>query len=167
MTVFSMTGRLGFRVIGTMKLASGLFAVAAGIGIFRLVDHDHGQGLERLVTHLGLDPHNHVIHTILSRLTGIDRMHLRAIEAGTFFYALLHLTEGVGLLLRRDWAGYLVIVATSSLIPFEAWEIVKKLSFVRITLLVLNVAIVCYLIAALQNEHRARAARLHPRSRPM
>ncbi len=111
-----------------------------------------GQGLEHLVTHLGLDPQNHIIHTVISRLTGIDRVHLRAIEAGTFFYALLHLIEGIGLILERDWAGYLVIVATSSLVPFEIYEISQKLSLARIAILVLNLAIVVYLIVALESR---------------
>ena len=51
------------------------------------------------ILHLGLDPQNHVIHSVISALTGVDRKHLRAIEAGTFFYALLHLIEGIGLIL--------------------------------------------------------------------
>ena len=112
------------------------------------------------MTHLGLDPQNHVIHTVISRLTGIDRTHLRAIEAGTFCYALLHLIEGIGLILERDWAGYLVVIATSSLVPFEIYEIAKKPTLLRISLFLLNVGIVIYLIATLSKEHAMRAK--HP-----
>jgi uncharacterized membrane protein (DUF2068 family) len=153
------SGYFGFKVIGTLKLISGAFALAAGFGILHYIDQGQGQGLERFATHLGLDPKNHIIHLVISRLTGIDRAHLRAIEAGTFFYALLHSIEGVGLILERDWAGYLVIVATSSLIPFELYEIYKKPSLPRIVLLVLNLAIVIYLIVALRAEHRDRGDR--------
>jgi uncharacterized membrane protein (DUF2068 family) len=156
---FPGSGYYGFKVIGTLKLISGAFALAAGIGILHYLDQGQGQGLEQFVSHLGLDPQNHIIHTVISRLTGIDRVHLHAIEAGTFFYALLHLIEGIGLILEYDWAGYLVIVATSSLIPFEIYEIVKKLSLLRIALLVLNLAIVLYLIATLRAEHRYRRDR--------
>src|SRR5205085_1697695 len=84
--------------------------------------------------------------------------HLRAIEAGTFFYAALHLVEGIGLILRRHWAEYLVIVATSSLIPFEVYEIYRKPTALRVSLFVLNVGIVIYLIATLRKEHRARGS---------
>jgi uncharacterized membrane protein (DUF2068 family) len=94
---------------------------------------------------------------VISRLTGLDRSRLRAIQAGTFFYAILHLIEGVGLLRGKDWAGYLVIVATSSLIPFEVYEIGKKLSPLRVLFLVLNAGIVIYLILALRKEHADRA----------
>jgi uncharacterized membrane protein (DUF2068 family) len=156
---FPGSGYLGFKVIGTLKLISGAFALAAGIGILHYIDHGQGQGLERFVTHLGLDPRNHIIHTVISGVTGIDRGHLHAIEAGTFFYALLHLIEGIGLILEHNWAGYLVIVATSSLVPFEVYEIFKKLSLPRVALLVVNLAIVLYLIATLRAEHRYRGHR--------
>ncbi len=96
------------------------------MGATRFLAHDPGPKLERVVTHLGLDPQNQIIHAVISELTGIDRTHLRAIEAGTFFYAILHLIEGIGLILEHDWAGYLVVIATSSLIPFEIYEIAKK-----------------------------------------
>jgi uncharacterized membrane protein (DUF2068 family) len=153
----SSSGYYGFKVIGTLKLLSGLVAVVVGIGTVRFLDHDPGPKLERAVIHLGLDPHNEVIHSAISRITGVDRTHLRAIQAGTFFYALLHLVEGIGLILEQEWAGYLVVIATSSLIPFEIYEIAKKPSRTRIALFVLNVGIVIYLIATLKRERANRA----------
>ncbi len=149
-------GYLGFEVIGILKLVSGVMALAVGIGVFRFLDHDPGPAAERIITHLGLDPQNHVIHAMLSEITGIDKTHLRALEAGTFFYALLHMIEGTGLIFRKDWAGYLVIVATSSLVPFEIYEIARKVSLLRIVVLLVNIGIVIYLIVTLRKEHQAR-----------
>ena len=149
-------GYLGFEVIGILKLVSGVMAMAVGIGVFRLLGNDPGPAVERTITHLGLDPNRYVIHTVLSAITRIDRAHLRALEAGTFFYALLHMIEGTGLILRKDWAGYLVIVATSSLVPFEIYEIAHKISLLRIAIFVLNVGIVIYLIVTLRKERQAR-----------
>jgi uncharacterized membrane protein (DUF2068 family) len=159
--MFSIGGQLGFKVIGILKLVSGSLAVAFGFGLARLVDHGSADGVERAIAHLGFDPHNMVIHTLISRITGIDRAHLRAVQAGTFFYAFLHLVEAIGLIRGRDWAGYLVIVATSSLLPFELYELARKISPLRATFLVVNVAIVVYLIIALRRERVSR----EPRSR--
>ncbi len=97
----------GLKVIGALKLISGATALLVGIGVFRFLDHDPGPRAERIVTHLGLDPHNHIIHEVISRITGIDRTHLRALEVGTFFYAALHTVEGIGLILGYHWAEYL------------------------------------------------------------
>jgi uncharacterized membrane protein (DUF2068 family) len=152
----SRSGYLGFRVIGFLKLASGLLAVILGMAFVHFVRHDPGQSVERFAAHLGLDPQNHLIHRVIAALTGIDRSRLRAIQAGTFFYAILHLIEGIGLILERDWAGYLVVIATSSLIPFELYEIVQKRSLPRISILILNLGIAIYLFLELRKHHAAR-----------
>ena len=70
-------------------------------------------------------------------------------EAGlaitAFGYAILMGTEGVGLYLRRPWARWFTIGATGSLIPVEIYEIVRHAHPLRITVLLLNVAVVVYL----------------------
>jgi uncharacterized membrane protein (DUF2068 family) len=152
----SRSGYFGFRVIGCVKLASGLIAVVLGMAFVRFVNHNPGQSIERWSAHLGLDPQNHLIHRVITALTGIDRSRLRAIQAGTFFYALLHLIEGIGLILERDWAGYLVVFATSSLVPFEIYEIIQKHSWIRIAVLIVNLGIVAYLVVQLRTHHAAR-----------
>ena len=147
---------LGLRVIGAMKLASGLVLGAAGFGIFRLMDADRGEALEQLVIRLHLDPDDRLVHGAIARLAGLDRKHLEAIGAGTFFYALLHLVEGAGLVLRRRWAEYLTVVATGSLLPLEIYELARKFSVVRVGVLAINLAIVAYVIARLRQGHRER-----------
>jgi uncharacterized membrane protein (DUF2068 family) len=149
---------VGLKVIGVLKLISGATALFVGIGVFRFLGHDPGPRAERIVSHLGLDPQNSIIHEAISRITGIDRTQLRALEAGTFFYAALHTVEGTGLILGYHWAEYLVIVATGSLIPFEIYEIARKFTLVRVALFIINVAIVIYLIITLRKDRRARSA---------
>src|SRR5262249_35095783 len=146
-------GYFGFEVIGIMKLISGLIAVVMGIGLVRFLGHDPGPRAERVISHLGLDPQNHIIHELISRISGVDKTQLRAIEAGTFGYALLHLIEGIGLILRRNWAGYLVIFATASLIPFEIYEVARKPGLLRVGILAVNAAILLYLIVTMKKLH--------------
>ena len=152
----SRTGYFGFRVIGFLKLASGCLALVLGLAFVRFLNHNPGESVERWSAHLGLDPNNHFINWIISKLTGIDRSRIRAIQAGTFFYAILHLIEGIGLILEHDWAGYLVVIATGSLVPFEIFEIFQKHSLVRITVLIVNLAIVAYLVIQLRKHHGNR-----------
>jgi uncharacterized membrane protein (DUF2068 family) len=156
MTTSSRPRHAGLKVIGAMKLVSGATALAVGLGVFHFLGNDPAPHAERIITHLGLDPNNHIIHSVISWITGIDRAHLRALEAGTFFYAGLHAVEGTGLILGYHWAEYLVIVATGSLIPFEIYEIARKFTLVRVALFVVNVAIVIYLIITLRKDRRER-----------
>jgi uncharacterized membrane protein (DUF2068 family) len=149
----------GLRVIGVLKLISGATALLVGLGVFRFLGHDPGPHAERIITHLGLDPNNHIIHEAISRITGITRSQLRALEVGTFFYAALHTVEGIGLILGYHWAEYLVIFATGSLIPFEIYEIFRRFTSIRVGLFTVNVAIVVYLIATLSRDRLERMRR--------
>ena len=149
-------GTLGFRLIGALKLATAALLAAAGFGIFRLLNKDLGGVLEQAALRLHLDPENRLVQEAVSRVSGIDRAHLKAIGAGTFFYAVLHTVEGVGLLLRRHWAEYLTIVATGLLLPVEVYEIARKTSALRVTVLLGNLAILVYLVVKVRQRRRAR-----------
>lgn len=149
-------GTLGFRIIGALKLATALLLGAAGFGIFRLLDKDLGDVLEHFASRLHLDPENRIVQEVVSRVSGIDRAQLKALGAGTFFYAMLELVEGVGLLLRRHWAEYLTVIATALLLPPEVYEIVRKVNALRIVVLLANLAILVYLIVKLW-ERRMQA----------
>ena len=62
-----------------------------------------------------------------------------------FGYAVLMTAEGVGLYLRRSWARWFTIGATSSLMPIELYEILREPRVLRLLVLVLNLAVVVYL----------------------
>ena len=147
---------LGYRIIGAMKLASALLLVLAGFGIFRFLDRDLGEALEHFASRLHLDPENRLVHEVVYRAAGIDRAHLKALGAGTFFYALLEGLEGVGLLLRRRWAEYLTVIATGLLLPLEVYEIARRPNALRVAVLLANLAILAYLIVKLNQSHQAR-----------
>jgi uncharacterized membrane protein (DUF2068 family) len=66
----------------------------------------------------------------------------------------LLLTEGVGLWLKKRWAEYFTIIVTCSLIPLELYEIEKRVTFTRIAVLLVNMAIVWYLFAQLRKGHK-------------
>jgi uncharacterized membrane protein (DUF2068 family) len=152
-------GPLGFRIIGILKLLSGSLLFVAWLGMFRLFKSDLGAQVDWLVRHLRLDPDNRVFHLAIDWITALDRKHLRAIEAGTFFYAALHIVEGTGLILQRYWAGFLTVIATSALVPFEIYEIVARPNPLKVLVLVVNLGFVVYVIVKLRQELRDRALR--------
>jgi uncharacterized membrane protein (DUF2068 family) len=68
-----------------------------------------------------------------------------ALALMAFGYAILMGTEAVGLYLRRRWARWFTIGATSSLIPIEVFEIVREPRPLRVVVLLLNIGVVVYL----------------------
>jgi len=71
--------------------------------------------------------------------------HTTLLAIATIVYALLEGTEGVGLAMRRRWAEYLTVIATGILIPYEAYEVIHRVTLFKVGALLLNVAVVGYL----------------------
>ena len=145
-------GALGITLIGLFKLVKGLVLVIAAFGFHRLLHHD----VEATVTHwvemFRLDPDNRYIHGALVRVFRVTPAQLKALSAGTLLYAGLFLTEGIGLLKRRPWAEYLTVISTALFIPLEVYEIWRRFTWVRLGVLVVNVAIVGYLAARIKRR---------------
>ena len=134
-------------LIAIFKLIKGLALVALGIGAIHLLHRDLAQTVTHWVDVLRVDPHNRLIHGFLERIFKVSPKQLKELSVGTFLYAALFLTEGTGLLLRKRWAEYFTIITTASLIPIEVYEIVERFTAVKVAVLIVNVAIVAYLVA--------------------
>jgi len=58
-----------------------------------------------------------------------------------------------GLWLRKHWAEWFTVVATGSLIPFEAYEMVHKFSWLKLGAFIGNIVIVIYLVRIAMQPH--------------
>jgi uncharacterized membrane protein (DUF2068 family) len=133
--------------IALFKLVKGVLLIAVGIGAIRLLHRDVAETVMRWVDVLRVDPDNRFIHGMLTRVLSISPKQLKATSIGTFVYAGLLLTEGIGLLLRKRWAEYFTIITTGGLVPLEIYELSRHITAAKIAVLIVNVAIVLYLVA--------------------
>jgi uncharacterized membrane protein (DUF2068 family) len=140
----------GLWLIAAFKIFKGLALLAVGIGALKLVHRDMAVQTERWIELLRVDPHNHYIHRVLEKLSILDARKLKELSVGTFFYAALFLTEGIGLALRKRWAEYFTIVSTSLFIPLEVYELAKHPSLAKGILVLANAGIVAYLVMELR-----------------
>jgi uncharacterized membrane protein (DUF2068 family) len=142
-------------LIALFKLVKGLLLLAVGIGAVKLLHRDITETVSDWVDFLRVDPDNRYIHGILARLLNLSPGQLKAASVGTFIYAGLLLTEGVGLLLRKRWAEYFTIITTAGLIPLELYELAKHVTAAKIAILIVNIAIVVYLVVRVRSEQTA------------
>jgi len=149
----------GLRFIAGYKLFKGLVLLGLGIGAVKLLHKDLAFEVERWADILRVDPGNHYIHRLLERFSILDSRKLKEFSVGTFFYSALQLTEGAGLLLGKSWAKYFTIIMTSSFIPLEVYEFAKRVSPAKIAVLLINVAVVAYLVNELCRAAPARTKR--------
>lgn len=149
----------GLWVIAGYKLFKGLVLFGLGVGAVKLLHRDMALDVERWADILRADPGNHYVHRLLEKLSLLDSRKLREFSVGTFIYSALQLTEGTGLLLGKGWAKYFTIISTSVFIPLEIYEIAKRVSPAKIIVLLINMAVIVYLVNELCRAAPARKIR--------
>jgi len=84
----------------------------------------------------------------LRRLFSIQHGTLLKIAFVVAAYAALEGAEAVGLWMQKRWAEYLTFIATTLLLPLEIYELSHKFSPLKIITLIINLAVVVYLLLA-------------------
>jgi uncharacterized membrane protein (DUF2068 family) len=84
----------------------------------------------------------------LNKLFQVNSTHLLLIGLALAGYAFLEGTEAVGLWFTRRWAEYLTLVATAILLLPEVDELAHRVSPLKVITLVINLAVVVYLLVA-------------------
>jgi uncharacterized membrane protein (DUF2068 family) len=122
--------------------------VLLGVGI-ALVSHPHANwagDVSRLAQHLGLDPKDNWVQRVMNDVRKIHTHQDLVFGAAAIAYGMLEGAEAYGLFKRRRWGEWLTVVATSLLFIPEIWELTKSASVLKVGAVVLNVAVVLYLL---------------------
>jgi uncharacterized membrane protein (DUF2068 family) len=142
----------GLLLIGLFKLGKSILFLCLGFGAVHLLHKDIGDEVMRLATALKFDPESRFVALVLDKADLIDTRRLREISMATFGYSALALTEGVGLLLEQVWAEYLTLFLTISFLPWELYELVRRPDWFRLSLLLINLAVLWYLVWLLRKK---------------
>jgi uncharacterized membrane protein (DUF2068 family) len=139
-------------LIGLFKLFKALLLIAVGIGAIKVLHKDLANTVIHWVRVLRVDPDNQYVHRILERIFRITPKQLKELSVGTFLYAGVFATEGMGLLLHKRWAEYFTIIATGGLIPLEIYELARHFTVTKLVVALVNVLIVWYLAARVRSR---------------
>jgi uncharacterized membrane protein (DUF2068 family) len=142
-------------VIGLFKLAKAALLVAVSAGAFRLLDPNTAEAVQHWTRALAPGLLHDPVRRLLSYLLSADGGRLVAISVASLFYAALFLVEGLGLCYRKRWAEYMTTIITGSLVPVEIYEIIRHATAPKAVFMVLNVAIVAYLIWIIRRQRAA------------
>jgi uncharacterized membrane protein (DUF2068 family) len=148
----------GLLLIGLFKLGKAILFFCIGAGAIHLLHKDLGDEVMWLAGKLKFDPESRFVSLLLGKVDLIDAHRLRQISFATFGYSALALTEGCGLLMEKVWAEYLTLVLTISFLPWELYELARKPDWFRLSLLLINLAVLWYLIWLLRRKKKMGAA---------
>ena len=138
------------RVIAVFKFLKAASLIGLSVGVFRIMHQDLGMRLEHLIRAMHLDPGNRHVEMLLSRVSNLSPEQIKKLGAVGLVYAGLFLVEGTGLWLQRRWGEWATVVITGLLVPVEVYEIHRHPTIVKTLVLVVNVAVVLYLIYRIQ-----------------
>lgn len=142
----------GLLLIALFKLGKAILFFAIGVGAIHLLHKDLGDEVMWLAGKLRFDSESRVVALLMDKVDLIDAHRLRQISVATFGYSALALTEGIGLWLEKVWAEYLTTILTVSFLPWEMYEIVRRPDWFRFSLLMINLAVLAYLIWLLRRK---------------
>lgn len=136
--------------IAAERSLRAVLLLAVGIVLLTHPHTDWGSKITDLAHHVGFDPSSNGIHKLIDKVRGISSRRYEVFGAVALAYAVLEGAEGYGLWRRRRWGEYLTVVATSLLFIPEVYELTHKISVLKILALVVNIAVVAYLVRQLR-----------------
>ena len=140
-------------LIALYKALQALLFIGLGVAVLNLRHKD----LDEIIGHLGdflRSPESRFVNFLYDRAPLINDPLLRRIGALAFSYAGLSLAEGIGLFLEKAWGEYLTLAITASFLPLEIFEIVHRLTWVRVGLLVVNCLVFLYLLKVVGDRRK-------------
>lgn len=138
-------------LIIAIKLGKGLFLLLVAMGVYSLAEKNLPDVYDSLLKLIKVDPERHFFAALADKISELTPANVYWLAGGAALYSLFSLTEGIGLIFRVGWAGWLAIGESAFFIPIEVYELMRGFSLTIFMILLLNVLIVWYL---LQNRQR-------------
>ncbi len=149
-------------VIIAIKLLKGALFVTLAITAYVLSDNDLPAELHKVLHVLRLNPERKFWVALASQVGHLTEANVLWAAAGTLIYSLFSWVEGVGLMFRISWAGWMAIGESAFFIPIELYELAHKgVTVLLLVILAINILIVLYLF-----QNRARLFRHHHHHHP-
>ncbi len=168
-------------LVGIFEMFKALLFLAAAFGLLRMLHKDTGVELGKLLHAMRINGDQAFVKSLLVKANVIEDPQKRVFGALAAAYAILHGIEGVGLMLRKKWAEYFTVIASSLAIPYEVYElfhrtahpgrddllehipqgqraefVFNQMFLLKLGIFLANVGIVWFLVWHLRRSHRQR-----------
>lgn len=154
----------GLRTIAMLEAAKGAIVFVIGFGLLSFLGRDAEEAAEHLVNRLHLNPANHYPQIFIEAMAHVTDASLWLLAGLAALYSLIRFAEAYGLWHQRRWAEWLAALSGAVYIPVEIYEIAHRVSLLKVGALIVNVAIVAYMVWLL-TETRRLARRAQPAAR--
>jgi uncharacterized membrane protein (DUF2068 family) len=147
----------GLHIVALFEGAKGLLVLLVGFELLTLIHKDVHEAALRLVEHIHLNPASHYPRIFLDLTERISDTRLWSLAIAAAMYSIVRMVEAVGLWLRKTWAEWFAILTGGLYIPVEIYEVAQRVTWPRVTVLIVNIGIVSYLLFVLIRDGKKAA----------
>jgi uncharacterized membrane protein (DUF2068 family) len=148
----------GLRIVALFEGVKGLLVLLVGLELLTLIHKDIHEAALHLVKHLHLNPASRYPRIFLDLAEHINDTRLWGMAIGAATYSVVRLIEAVGLWMRKKWAEWFAVLTGGLYIPVEIYEVVHRITWPRVSILIVNLGIVSYLLFVLIRDSKKRVA---------
>jgi uncharacterized membrane protein (DUF2068 family) len=143
------------RLLAVERGIRGLLLVALAYGIYRFegsqdslkrVFEDYLPRLVPVAEHAGVDLQSTGPVRLIQKALTTSPHTLTLVSIGVLAYGALELLEAVGLWLMKRWGEYVAVVGTAIFIPLEIYELLERVTWLRVAAFAINVFAVVYIL---------------------
>lgn len=146
------------RAVASLELGKGLVVLAAaGVVIWLVQREDIGDIAFAFLRLLHISPDHHFARVFLEWADRMTDARISVIAGFAGIYCTLRFVEAYGLWKARTWAEWIALISGTLYLPIELFELYKRVNFIHISILAINLAIVLYMLYLLRQGHRVRA----------
>jgi len=148
----------GLHAVALFEGAKGLLVLLVGFELLTYLHKDISEAAMHLVKSLHLNPASHYPRIFLDLTDHIDDTRLWSMALAAAMYFVVRMIEAVGLWLRKTWAEWFAVLTGGMYIPIEIYEVAIKVSWPRVTVLVVNLGVISYLLFVLIKEREKKTS---------
>ena len=154
----------GVRTVATIEFAKGVIVVLAGLGVLSMRHRNIWGVAESFLEFCHANPYRHYVGVFIDLVSRVSDVRLWKIAVIASVYAILRFVESYGLWYALPWAEWMAAITGAIYIPFEAADFIRRPSWFRLFVIVVNSLIVLYMLYLRFEAEEKRAARKHAES---
>lgn len=142
--------------IAVFEAVKGAVVFILGFGLLGFLGRENESFLEQFFVRMHFDPANRYLREIIRALSQTTDTRLILLTCFATLYAAIRFAEAYGLWRGRRWAEWFAALSGGVYIPIEIYELLQRVTWLRVAALLLNIIIVAYMAWLLTESRRLR-----------
>ena len=154
----SSVAHKALRPIAIFEAFKGAVVLITGFGLLSFLGRDNELFAEQIIRHLHLDPAQHYARVFIQAVGHQSDAQLMVYASFAALYAVVRFAEAYGLWHERRWAEWLAALSGGIYVPIEIYDLAHRATWLRVSVLLVNLVVVGYIAWLLTETRRRRAA---------